>query len=53
MESEYPRNAQHFAFAFEPTDLHNLLNFSYSLIENKGKLIKLKNKQRQNAGIKL
>ena len=26
IDSEYPRNAQHFAFAFETTDLHNLLN---------------------------
>ena len=30
------------AFAFEPTDLHSLLNFEYSLLDDDGKLIKFK-----------
>ena len=29
----------HFGFGFETTDLDNLLNFEYSLIDNKGKLL--------------
>ena len=40
---QYPRNTQHFAFAFETTDLHYLLNFEYSLLRDEGKLIKFKN----------
>ena len=31
--------AKHFAFASETSDLHNLLNFEYSLITDKGKLL--------------
>ena len=42
IDSEYPRNAQHFALAFKTTDLHNLRNFGYSLLGDKGKLIKFK-----------
>ena len=38
-DSEYPVAAKHFAFQFETTDLHNLLNFEYSLISDKGKLV--------------
>ena len=33
---------KYFAFRFETTDLHNLLNFEYSLIDNQGKLIEFK-----------
>ena len=40
IDSDYPKGAQHFAFAFETTDLHNLLNFEYSLLEDEGKLVK-------------
>ena len=42
INSEYLRNAQHFTFAFETTDLHSLLNFGYLLLDNEGKLIKFK-----------
>ena len=42
IDSEYLRNAQHFAFAFETTDLHSLLIFGYLLLDNEGKLIKFK-----------
>ena len=35
----YPIAAKHFAFGFETTDLHNLLNFEYSLINDPGKLL--------------
>ena len=38
----YPIAAKHFAFGFETTDLHNLLNFEYSLINNQGKLLEFK-----------
>ena len=41
-DSHYPIVAKHFAFGFETTDLHNLLNFEYSLVDNTGKLIELK-----------
>ena len=37
--SMYPIASKHFAFGFETTDLHNLLNFEYSLIDDQGKLI--------------
>ena len=30
-DSKYPTAARHFAFGFETTDLHNLLNFEYWL----------------------
>ena len=40
IDSDYPKGAQHFVFAFETTDLHNLLNFEYSLLEDEGKLVK-------------
>ena len=32
-DSNYPIAAKHFAFGFETTDLHNLLNFEFSLID--------------------
>ena len=35
-DSEYPVAAKHFALGFETTDLHNLLNFGYSLVDEKG-----------------
>ena len=38
-ESAYPK---HFAFGFETTDLHNLLNFEYLLLNNQGKLLEFK-----------
>ena len=38
----YPIAAKHFAFGFETTDLHNLLNFEYSLTHNQGKLLEFK-----------
>ena len=41
-DSTYPIAAKHFAFEFETTDLHNLLNFEYSLIDDQGKLIEFK-----------
>ena len=34
-----PIAAKHFAFSFETQDFNNLLNFEYSLISDKGKLI--------------
>ena len=34
--------AKHFAFGFERKDLHNLLNFEYSLLDDKGKKIEFK-----------
>ena len=42
MDSQNPIAAKHFAFGFETTDLHNLLNFKYSLIDDQGKLIEFK-----------
>ena len=38
----YPIAEKEFAFGFETTDLHNLLNFEYSLINDQGKLLELK-----------
>ena len=38
---KFPIVAKHFAFGFETTDLHNLLNLEYSLINDKGKLLEL------------
>ena len=40
-DSKFSIAAKHFAFGFETTDLHNLLNFEYSLINDKGKLLEL------------
>ena len=36
----FPIVANHFAFAFETRDLHNLLNFKYFLLNDKGELVK-------------
>ena len=41
-DSKYSIAARHFTFGFETTDLHNLLNFEYSLLEEEGKLIEFK-----------
>ena len=41
-DSTYSIAAKHFAFGFETTDLHNLLNFEYSLINDQGKLLEFK-----------
>ena len=41
-DSVYPTAAKHFAFGFETTDLHNLLNFENSLINDQGKLLEVK-----------
>ena len=37
-DSEYPIAAKHFAFGFETTDSHNLLNFEYSLLDDQENL---------------
>ena len=42
-DSAYPLAAKHFAFAFETADQHNLLNFEYSLVTDKGELLKFAN----------
>ena len=39
-DSENPTLAKHFAFAFETTNLNDLLNFELSLLDNKAKPIK-------------
>ena len=39
---QYPIAAKHFVIAFETTDLHNILNFEYSLVDDEGKLIEFK-----------
>ena len=41
-DSKYPIAARHLAFGFETTDLHNLLNFEYSLLDEVRKLIEFK-----------
>ena len=41
-DSAFPIAAKHFAFGFETTDLHNLLNFEYSLLNDQGKLLEFK-----------
>ena len=41
-DSAFPIAAKHFAFGFETTDLHNLLNFEYSLINDREKLLEFK-----------
>ena len=38
-DTKYPVAAKHFAFGFETTDLHKLLNSEYSLLDDQGKLI--------------
>ena len=41
-DSQYPIAAKHFAFAFEARDLHNILNFECSLVDDEGILIEFK-----------
>ena len=41
-DAKYPIAARHFALGFETTDLHNLLNFQYLLLDEEGKLIAFK-----------
>ena len=41
-DSIYPIAAKYFAFGFETRDLHNLLNFEFSLLDEEGKLIQFK-----------
>ena len=41
-DTAFPVAAKLFSFGFETTDLHNLLNFEYSLINNQGKLLEFK-----------
>ena len=36
---EYPLIAKHFSFAFKTKDLHNILNFEYSLLDQKANLV--------------
>ena len=39
-DTAIPIAAKHFAFAFEKSDLHNVLNSEYSLLNDKGELLK-------------
>ena len=41
-DSKYPFASKHFGFGFETTDLHNLLNFEYSLLHEGAKRIEFK-----------
>ena len=41
-DSIYPIAAKHFTFGFKTTDLHNLLNFEYSSLNDQGKLLEFK-----------
>ena len=41
-DSTYTIAAKHFAFGYETTDLHNLLNFGYSLLNDQRKLLEFK-----------
>ena len=45
-DSEYPIAAKHFAFIFETTDVHNLLNFEYLLSDDQGNLFSKKNEDK-------
>ena len=38
-DSKFPITTKHFVFGFETTNLYNLLNFEYSLVNDKGKLL--------------
>ena len=49
----FPIGAKHFSFAFETADFHNLLNFEYSLITEKGKLLKSVDGQDKVPALKL
>ena len=41
-DSAFPIAAKHFAFGFETTNVRNLLNFGYSLVNDQGKLPEFK-----------
>ena len=41
-DSAFPIAAKYFVFGFGTADLHNLLNFKYSLINDQGKLLEFK-----------
>ena len=44
-DSRYPIVAKQFGFAFETTDLDNILNLEYSLLDDQGKLIEFKTRE--------
>ena len=44
-DSAYPTAAKHFAFRFETTNLHNFLNFEYSLLNDQGKMLEFKREE--------
>ena len=44
-DSTNPIAAKNFPFGFETTDLHNLLNFEYSLLNDQGKLLEFKQEE--------
>ena len=48
----YPVAVKHFAFGFETTDWHNLLNFEYWLINDQGKLLELEQGEDKISAIK-
>ena len=39
IDSIFPISSKHFAFRIETTDLDNLLNSEYSLVDDKGNLL--------------
>ena len=43
--SAFPISAKHFAFGFETTAIHNLLNSEYSLINDQKKLLEFKQEE--------
>ena len=45
IDSAFPIAAKHFAFGFETTDLHNLLNSEYLLINDQKKLLEFKQEE--------
>ena len=44
-DSIYPIGTKHFACGFETRDLHNFLNFEFSLLDKEGKIIQFKTVQ--------
>ena len=50
-DSTYLIAAKHFAFGFETTDLHNLLNFEYSLLNDQRKLLEFKQEENKRPGL--
>ena len=45
--SEYPSIDDHFAFAFNTKNSHNILNFTFSLLDGKGDLIRFETTERK------